>query len=122
MDMKALQRDLSAIITCMKSLQVRNGGERERGDEERGCMLYVVCVYVCVSVDAKTRKSHTHIRIHTHLHLCIYIYIQSADLSNVSKEEMYAPPNDAQASTPLREDVVTEGGMFIYACMCTYDS
>lgn len=37
-------------------------------------------------------------------------HAQTADLSSVSKEDMYAVPNDAHASTPLREDVVTEGG------------
>jgi hypothetical protein len=36
--------------------------------------------------------------------------MQTADLSDVSKEEMYAPPDYAQASARLRKDVVTEGG------------
>jgi hypothetical protein len=31
----------------------------------------------------------------------------------VSKEEMYAPPDYAQASARLREDVVTEGGKLV---------
>ncbi|GAB5036394.1 aspartyl glutamyl-trna(asn gln) c subunit [Nannochloropsis oceanica] len=37
--------------------------------------------------------------------------LQTADLSDVSKEEMYAPPEYAQASARLRKDVVTEGGL-----------
>jgi hypothetical protein len=71
MDMEALQRDLGAIISCMKSLQVRNKGETDR---ERTRRESVHVVYVYMLVGAKTRKLYIHTDIYTHIYIHIHTY------------------------------------------------